>query len=69
MENVPKIISTKDMAYLNDIFEWNFNLSKKANHFSKEVSNERIRNFLIDISKMHTDHCHIILNMLGDNYE
>jgi len=69
MENVPKIISTKDMAYLNDIFEWNFNLSKKANHFSKEVSNERIRNFLIDISKMHADHCHIILNMLGDNYE
>lgn len=69
MNNVPKIISTKDLAYIADMFEWNFTLSKKANHFSNEVTNEKIKEFLIEISKMHADHCHLILNILGGSYE
>ncbi len=30
MEQLPTMISTKDLAYLSDIFGWNFTASKKT---------------------------------------
>ena len=38
MNTVPAMVSTKDLAYLEDMMNWNFTLSKKANHFSTEVT-------------------------------
>ena len=40
MNTVPNIISTKDLSYLEDMFNWHFNASKKAHHFSEEVQDE-----------------------------
>ena len=37
------MISTKDLAYLSDIFEWNFTAGKVANHYKEEVDNEEIK--------------------------
>ena len=44
MEKVPTIISTKDLSYICDMFNWNFTMAKKALCYSKEVNDEEISN-------------------------
>ena len=46
MDLVPQIISTKDFAYLSDMFEWNYNAFKQVNHFMKEVNDSEIKELL-----------------------
>lgn len=64
METVPNIISTKDLAYLSDMFHWNFVAAKEINHFMKEVQSEEIKETLKDALRMHTVHCQFILTIL-----
>ena len=64
MNKVPNIISTKDLSYLSDIFEWNFTAYKKANHFSNEVTIEDIKKELMIVSSMHKDICDKIVDIL-----
>lgn len=61
----PNMISTKDLAYLTDIFEWNFNASKKANHYSSEIKIEEVKQIACDVAKMHAEICHKIIEILG----
>ena len=35
MKNVPNIISTKDLSYLEDMLNWNFILIKKINNYER----------------------------------
>ena len=44
MKNVPNIISTKDLSYLEDMLNWNFILVKKINHYLNETNDEDIIN-------------------------
>lgn len=64
MEQVPAIISTKDLSYLSDMFEWNFIACKKALHYSNEVTNEEIKKELDKVYKMHEKHLKRILELL-----
>lgn len=64
MDNVPTMISTKDIAYLSDMFEWNYTACKKALHFSKEVQEEDIKNMLEAVSSMHKEICEEIVSIL-----
>lgn len=64
MEQVPAIISTKDLSYLSDIFEWNFIACKKALHYSNKVVEEEIKKELDKIYKMHENHLKKILELL-----
>ncbi|MBE6144434.1 MAG: hypothetical protein E7169_02555 [Firmicutes bacterium] len=64
MNKIPNIISNKDLNHLEDIFEWNFNISKLANHFSLETNNPIIKNILIKTRNVHTKHCKKIKNLL-----
>ncbi len=64
MEQVPAIISTKDLAYLSDMFEWNFIVSKKALHYSNEVTDEEVKKELDKVFKMHEKHLKKILELL-----
>ncbi len=64
MEQVPTMISTKDLAYLNDIFEWNFTVCKKAYHFAKEVTDSEIKDNLMQVSNMHKGICEQIIKIL-----
>ena len=43
-EVVPNIISGKDLDYLSDVYNWNFNACKLANNFANEVTDEEIKN-------------------------
>lgn len=72
MNNVPNIISTKDLSYICDMFHWNFTASKKALHYSNEVTDEEIKEELENIYEMHKNISSDLLNILsngGNNYE
>lgn len=66
MNKVPTMISTKDLAYLKDMFEWNFNASKLAYHFSEETTNPIIKDMVMRVCRMHSEHCHKIKNILTE---
>jgi len=69
MSQVPNIISCKDLDYLSDIFNWNFTLSKKALHYSKEVNIENVKNICEKVAIITSKNCHEVINILGGNYE
>ena len=64
MESVPHIISTKDLAYISDMFEWNFVASKEIYHFASEVENESFKDLLLEVARMHAIHCRFLLSIL-----
>ena len=53
MKQVPNIISTKDLSYLEDMFNWHFTIAKKAATYSEEVQEQTIANFMEEVSKKH----------------
>ena len=42
MKNVPNIISTKDLSYLEDMLNWNFILIKKINNYLNDVKDKDV---------------------------
>ena len=70
MDTVPQMISTKDLAYISDMFEWNYNAYKKINHFIGEVKSEEIKEILESASCMHYNHLQYLISILnGEKYE
>lgn len=68
MNKIPNIISTKDLSYLKDMFEWNFNISKLAYHFSNQTNNPIIKDTLVKVCRMHSEHAKKIKNILTEGY-
>lgn len=64
MDTVPQIISTKDLAYLSDMFEWNYTAFKQINHFINEVKDEEVKELLERFRNMHEDHLSFIISIL-----
>lgn len=64
MEQVPAIISTKDLSYLSDMFEWNFIAAKKTLHYINEVTDDEIKKELEKVYKMHEKNLNKILELL-----
>lgn len=64
MNNVPIMISTKDLSYISDMFNWNFTAAKKALCFSIEVTDSEIKNELQNIFEMHKNICSELLNII-----
>lgn len=71
MEQVPNIISTKDILYLSDIFEWNYTASKESYQFSLKTLNQELKDVFYDVYSIHKEICEDILDILnkGDKYE
>ena len=65
----PNMVSTKDLAYLTDIFEWNFNASKLANSMLNNIGIESIKEIASDVASLHATHCRKIIEILGGHYE
>jgi len=65
MKQVPDIISTKDLAYLEDMFNWHFLISKKACYYGSLDLNEDITNFFNEVYKKHKMICEKIIKLLG----
>ena len=65
MKKIPNIISTKDLSYIEDMFNWHFVICKKAYSYSDLVSDEDISNHILDIAKKHEQICEKLIKMLG----
>lgn len=64
MNNVPQMISTKDLSYISDMFEWIITSAKKVNHFSNEVQDTEIKEILTEVVNMHAQHCQQLVTIL-----
>ena len=51
MEKVPSMISTKDLDYLTDIFNWNYSAYKSTINMSDEITDDD----LLDVLKRCTN--------------
>ncbi len=65
MNTVPTMISTKDLAYLTDIFNWNFIAVKKANHYLQEIQDEDVKKVVQKFKNAHQKMCERIVNILS----
>ena len=62
---VPSIISGKDLDYLSDMFNWNFNAFKLINDFKEKVSDEEIKDLIERLCKNHKENLSAVLNILS----
>lgn len=65
MNKVPNMISTKDLAYIADMINWNFVACKKCNHYYEEITDEKIKEEVNNVANMHKEHVTKLLNILG----
>lgn len=63
---VPNIISTKDLAYFEDIFNWNFTLCKKLYDYKNNVKDEDIKDYFSDVYNNHKEILDNIINILKE---
>lgn len=65
MENVPVMISTKDLSYIEDIFNYNFTVCKLIHSFYEKVNDEEIKEFFKALYEGHKNICSNLINMLS----
>ena len=46
MKKTPKMISTKDLSYISDMFNWNNTMIHKLNHYIEEKTDEALLSLL-----------------------
>lgn len=70
-QEVPNIISGKDLDYLSDMFNWNYGAYKSSYNGSNSVSDEELRAILERASNVFHRNMSTILNILsnGGNHE
>lgn len=64
MKNVPTMISTKDLSYISDMFNWNLVAMKKFNDYLSYVEDEEIIKLIESLIKMHQKNCEELINLL-----
>lgn len=65
MDKVPNMISTKDLSYLSEIFEWHFVAFKKCEHYANEVTDEELKTTFLKFARMHENNCQKVINLLS----
>lgn len=69
MELIPKMISTKDLLYLSDLFEINYLAFKEVSSYIKMVQDKEIKDTLERMKNLHEDHLHYIISILKQEDE
>ena len=62
---VPNIITGKDLDYLSDMFNWNYEALKKTNMGINNVGDEEIRNILKECYNLFNNNLNVILSILN----
>lgn len=68
-QEVPNIITGKDLDYLSDMFEWNTLVLKQFNESILKVNDERIKKLLKKACGMFDTNLKIIISILGGEHE
>lgn len=69
MNQPPRVLSTKDSAYLTDALSWELLAAKKAYSFATQCSDQQVKHQLEQISQLHHAHYHTLLNHLSTNQQ
>ena len=64
MNKVPEMISTKDLMYISDMFNWHLTSAKKFEQYSALVEDKTCSKKLTDLCKMHYDVCESLVELL-----
>ena len=62
---VPNIISGKDLDYLSDIFNWNYGDYKKSVNAQKNLKNEELVTIFEEASNTFYNNMNTVLNILN----
>jgi len=63
---VPDIITGKDLNYLSDMFNWNYNAFKNTYDSIKNVKDEELKSIMLESNNIFKDSINTILDiMLG----
>ena len=62
---VPNIISGKDLDYLSDIFNWNYGAYKKSVNAQKKLKNEELVTIFEEASNTFYNNMNTVLNILN----
>ena len=65
MKKVPTMISTKDMMYISDMFNWHLVASKKIESYISCIEDEDCISKLDDLLDLHNDACSSLIKLLG----
>lgn len=63
---VPNIISGKDLDYLSDMFNWNYGAYKSSYNASNSVEDVEIKDILVRASNMFYNDMNKVLNILNN---
>ena len=63
---VPNIITGKDLDYLADMFNWNYGALKKMSIAVNQVENEEIKEILIKGYNLFKNNLNLILSLLNE---
>ena len=66
MEKVPKMISTKDISYISDMFNWNYIMLKKLCDFRECIEDEEVCEQFKELINVHEDNCRKLTKLLED---
>ena len=59
-----KGLSTKDLSYLCDMFNWNLNCYNAFTHFEQESNDEQAKTLMQNIAQMHKNSCEHVLSLI-----
>ena len=66
---VPNIISGKDLDYLSDMFNWNYTGYKELYNTLENISDNEVKTMISRVSEVLYNNMTNILNVLGGTYE
>lgn len=64
-QEVPDIITGKDLDYLSDMFSWNYSAYKSIYNSISKVNDEEIKKILDEGSELFDENMNIVLDILG----
>ncbi|MFA7120680.1 MAG: hypothetical protein WC277_04325 [Bacilli bacterium] len=67
MEKVPNMISTKDLLYIGDMFNWNMIAAKKFELFLNEIQDEECNKTINKLCNMHYQICADLTDLLEED--
>lgn len=65
MEKVPSMISTKDLDYLTDIFNWNYGAFKSVINTESEFTDKALSKCARKVSDLFMNNMDTVLDILG----
>ena len=69
MKKVPKMLSTKDLSYISDMFNWHLIAAKKLEQYASQIEDKDCGTKINELCKIHYNACSALCNLLesGEN--